>query len=133
MARAYLADGEKAKAFGELDAAFKIDPSSVGVLRELGLLAIALADEASKQGDAAQKDSYLDRAEKTFKALLMQKLEEGSPISKAQVFFHLGDLSFRRGDTKKAIQMLERALDTDKSYEAAKTMLAELKSRPSVV
>ncbi len=122
LAKAYLAEGDRTKALAELDSAFKLDPGSIAVLRDLGVLSLELAD-----AEPSQKDAYLDRAGKTFKALLMQKLDDGSAITKGEVFFYLGDTHRRQGDDKKAIQMLERALDTDKNLEKAKTLLAELK------
>lgn len=122
LAKAYLADGDRQKALAELDSAFKLDPGSVAVLRDLGVLSLELAD-----AEPAQKDAYLDRAGKTFKALLMQKLDGSSAITKAEVFFFLGQTHHKKGDDKMAVQMLERALDTDKNLEKAKTLLAELK------
>jgi len=113
LARAYLADGEKARALTELDQAFKIDPGSVAVLRDLGSLSIETGD--------------LDRAQKTYRALLLQKLDVSSPITKGEVFFHLGEISSRQGDKAKAVQMLERALESDPSLSTAKNLLAELK------
>ena len=77
--------------------------------------------------DDKAKEQYVDRASKTFLALLLQKLDASSPISKAEVFYYLGDVSHRQGDKKKAIQMLERALDNDKGMDRAKTLLAQLK------
>lgn len=125
LAKAHLADGDKPKGLEELDIAFKIDPGSVAVLRELGILALELADESS---DDEEKKAYIDRAQKTFRALLLQRLDETSPITKAEVFFYLGQTSHKQGDDKKAIQMLERALDNDKELEKARTLLDELKS-----
>lgn len=124
LARAYLADGDRQKALSELDTAFKIDPGSIVVLRDLGTLALELAD-ADVEGTTSK--DYVDRAEKTFKALLLQRLDEGAPITKAEVFYYLGDVSHRKGDDKKAVQMLERALDNDKNLEKAKTLLGKLK------
>ena len=123
LSKAYLAEGDKPKALAELDAAFKLDPGSVSVLRDLGVLSLDLAES-----EPEQKDAYLDRAQKTFKALLMQKLDDTSPISKGEVFFFLGETHHRQGDDKRAIQMLERALDTDKNLEKAKSLLASLKT-----
>jgi tetratricopeptide (TPR) repeat protein len=126
IAKAHLADQEREKALAELDVAFKIDPGSVSVLRDLGVLALDLADVTTSDDKA--RDQYVDRASKTFLALLLQKLDATSPISKAEVFFYLGDVSRRQGDTKKATQMLERALDNDKNLERAKELLAQLKA-----
>jgi tetratricopeptide (TPR) repeat protein len=113
LARAYLAEGDKSRALTELDQAFKIDPGSVAVLRDLGSLSIETGD--------------LDRAQKTYRALLLQKLDGTSPISKGEVFFHLGEISSRQGDKAKAVQMLERALENDPGLSTAKSLLAELK------
>lgn len=114
LAQAYLADGDKAKALTELDAAFKIDPGAIATLRDLGMLTLETGD--------------LDRAQKTFRALLLQKLEPPAPITKAEVFFYLGDISHRQGDKAKAIQMLDRALENDAKLEKAKELLAQLKA-----
>src|SRR5262249_37713239 len=84
LSRAYLAEGDKGRALTELDQAFKIDPGSVAVLRDLGSLSIEMGD--------------LDRAQKTYRALLLQKLDNSSPISKGEVFFHRGEISSRQGD-----------------------------------
>jgi tetratricopeptide (TPR) repeat protein len=113
LSRAYLAEGDKGRALSELDQAFKIDPGSVAILRDLGTLSIETGD--------------LDRAQKTFRALLLQKLDASSPISKGEVFFYLGDISHRQGDKAKAIQMLERALENEAGLAKAKELLAELK------
>ncbi len=122
LARAYLADGNRQQALAELDTAFKIDPGSILVLRDLGVLALELADS-----DTEQKDAYVDRAGKTFKALLLQKLDDSASITKSEVFYYLADVAHRQKDDKRAIQMLERALDNDKNYERAKELLAKLK------
>ena len=66
--------------------------------------------------------------EQAFKALLMQRLDDSSAITKGEIFYYLAETHHRQGDDKKAIQMLERALDTDKNLEKAKTMLAKLKN-----
>jgi tetratricopeptide (TPR) repeat protein len=113
LSRAYVADGDKARALVELDHAFKIDPGSVPILRDLGTLSLELGD--------------LDRAQKTFRGLLLQRLEPGAPITKAEVFYYLGEISHRQGDKQKAIQMLERAIENDVNLTKAKDLLAELK------
>jgi tetratricopeptide (TPR) repeat protein/DNA-directed RNA polymerase subunit F len=126
LARAFVADGDKDQALIELDIAFKIDPGSVHVLRELGLLSLDLADSAT---DDAVKAAHVERAAKSFRALLLQRLDDTSPITKAEVFYRLGDISNRQGDPKKAIQNLERAIDNDKELTKAKELLATLKAK----
>jgi golgin subfamily B member 1 len=103
--------------------AFKIDPGSVEVLRDLGVLSL----ELSQSGDDKAREAHIDRAQKTFRALLLQKLDDHSPISKGEVFYYLADISHRQGDDKKAMQMIERSLDANKEFAPAKELLAQLK------
>ncbi|MDF2697981.1 MAG: domain protein putative component of TonB system, partial [Labilithrix sp.] len=83
------------------------------VLRDLGVLALETND--------------LDRAQKTFRALLLQRLDAQSGISKGEVFCYLGEISMKQGDKPKAVQMLERAVENEPNLARAKTMLSELK------
>ncbi|HVU03518.1 MAG TPA: tetratricopeptide repeat protein [Polyangiaceae bacterium] len=114
LSKAYLSDGDTTRAMDELDKAFRIEPGNVHVLKELG-------DVSVKVGD-------LKKAQQMFRALLLQKLEDGGPVTKAQVFMNLGDVHLRLGEKPKAIQMLERAIQTDPSLEQAKELLAQAKA-----
>lgn len=114
LGRALASLGDKDVALTQLDMAFKIDPGSIEVLRDLGVLALEAND--------------LDRAQKTFRALLLQRLDASSGISKGEVFYYLGEISMKQGDKAKAVQMLERAVENEPSLARAKTMLSELKS-----
>mgnify|MGYP000858979806 CR=1 FL=1 len=107
--------GETAAALAQYDAAFKIDLTSVPILRDLGRL-------THQTGD-------LDRAQKTFRALLLQKLDPTTAgITKADVYYYLGDISAKQADKPKAISMLERAIAEDKAHDRARALLAELKA-----
>ncbi len=114
LAKAYLSDGDMPRAMDELDKAFRIEPGNVHVLKELGAVSIEVGD--------------LKRAQQMFRALLLQKLDDGGPITKAEVFFNLGDVHLRLGEKQKAVQMLERAIQTDASLDRAKTLLAQAKA-----
>lgn len=114
LGRALSSLGEKAQSLVQLDMAFKIDPGSIEVLRDLGVLALETND--------------LERAQKTFRALLLQKLEPGAGISKGEVFTYLGEISLKQGDKAKAVQMLERAVENEPGLARAKQMLGELKA-----
>jgi tetratricopeptide (TPR) repeat protein len=70
----------------------------------------------------------LDRAQKTFRALLLQRLDEKAPITKAGVFCYLGEICDKQGETQKAMQMLERAIENDPSLDRAKGLLAKIKA-----
>lgn len=114
LGRALAALGDKDVALTQLDMAFKIDPGSVDVLRDLGVLALESND--------------LERAQRTFRALLLQRLDPSAGISKGEVFYYLGEISMKQGDKAKAVQMLERAVENEPELARAKAMLSELKS-----
>ena len=114
LAKAYLSDGEQPRAMDELDKAFRIEPGNVHILKELGTVSVQVGD--------------LKKAQQMFRALLLQKLDDSGPITKAEVFFSLGDVHLRLGEKQKAVQMLERALQTDASLERAKELLAQAKA-----
>ena len=87
-------------------------PGAVPVLRDLGLLLFEMGD--------------YERAGKTFRSLLLQRDTSGS-ITKAEVFYYLGEISHRQNDKAKAIQMLERSIEADGSFQKARELLAQLK------
>lgn len=112
LADAFKAEGQLDRAISELDKAFRIEPGNVSVLKALGQLALEAGDHK--------------RALQMFRALLLQRLGPDSPISKAEVFYHLGIVHHRLGEKAKAIQQLERALQTDSSLAAAQELLNEV-------
>jgi tetratricopeptide (TPR) repeat protein len=113
LGRALASLGDKDIALAQFDMAFKIDPGSVGVLKDLGVLALETND--------------LDRAQKTFRALLLQRLDPSVGISKGEVFYYLGEICAKQGDKQKAVQMLERAIENEPTLDRAKAKLNELK------
>ncbi|MGB5704948.1 MAG: tetratricopeptide repeat protein, partial [Polyangiales bacterium] len=113
LGQALAGMGDAAGALEAYDAAFKIDLTNVAILRDLGKLTHANGD--------------LDRAQKSFRALLLQKLEPDSGIQKADVYYYLGDIAAKQDDTRKAITMLERALAEERGHEQASGLLAQLK------
>lgn len=123
IASAHMADGDLTGALAELEAARKMDPGSIKILTELGRLSLRLADAASD----ADRKPHVERAGNSFRSLLLQKLDESSPITKGEVFYHIGEVHRREGDTKKAIQMLERALENEAGLQKAIDLLKELK------
>jgi tetratricopeptide (TPR) repeat protein len=113
LAAAHLAENNSQKAMEELDKAFRIEPGNVHVLKQLGLVSLELNDTK--------------KAMQMFRALLLQKLEANAPITKAEVFYYLGVVHNKMGEKAKAIQMVERAIQTDAGLASAKQLLAELK------
>ena len=113
LGQALAAAGDAAGALEAYDAAFKIDLTNVTILRDLGKLTHANGD--------------LDRAQKSFRALLLQTLEPNSGIQKADVYYYLGDIAAQQDDARKAITMLERALAEDAAHAQASALLTRLK------
>jgi tetratricopeptide (TPR) repeat protein len=113
LASAHLADGDGKRALDELDKAFRIEPGNISVLALLGQVALDVGD--------------LKKAQQMYRALLLQKLDDSGPIQKALVFVRLGDIHDKLAEKPKAIQMYERALQTDATLQEAKTKLAALK------
>ncbi len=112
LGQAYESAGNSDEALKHYDAAFKIDLTSVPVLRDLGRICLARGD--------------LDRAQKTYRALLLQKLGADVGINKADVYFRLGEISLKQNDKPKAKSMLERAISEAGQHPAAKAMLEQL-------
>lgn len=113
LAAAFQASGQLARAVEELDKAFRIEPGNVHVLSALGKMSLEVDD--------------LKRAQQMFRALLLQKLEGDSPMTKAEVFYYLGLVHHRLDEKPKAVQMLERAIQTDPELSVAQELLAQLK------
>jgi tetratricopeptide (TPR) repeat protein len=109
LGQAYEGLSKLDEALQHYDAAFKVDLTSVPILRDLGRLCMSKGD--------------FDRAQKTYRALLLQKLTPASGITKADVYFRLGEISFRQGDKLKAKAMLERALAEGGGHAEAQALL----------
>jgi hypothetical protein len=67
------------------------------------------------------------KAQKTFRALLLQKLDAASGLGKADVYWYLGDILERQGDPKKALGMFERGIEADRAHAGNKEAVARLK------
>jgi tetratricopeptide (TPR) repeat protein len=114
LAAAYNSSGKSEQGIAELDKAFRIEPGNMAVLKDLGLMSMQVND--------------YKKAQQMFRALLLQKFEGHTPISKAEVFFHLGEIHERLGEKPKALQMAERAVQTDANLQPAQVLLQRLKA-----
>jgi len=112
IAVASLSMGDDARALDELDKAFRIEPGNIGVLAQLGEVAL-------RSGD-------IKKAQQMYRALLLQKLDGPAPVSKAEVFYRLGLTHVALGEGPKAKQMFERAVQADPSLTDAQAELAKL-------
>ncbi|MBS2011556.1 MAG: tetratricopeptide repeat protein [Deltaproteobacteria bacterium] len=102
LARLDLAVGDRARALVELDAATRIDPANPEILRTLAEL--------------ARDDGQLDRAERSYRALLtvlrrQEEITDDAPISRSEVLFELSQIAVRQGEPDRAKEILESAFE----------------------
>ena len=65
----------------------------------------------------------LDKAAKLFRALLLQKFESAGGMTKADIYWYVGDIQLKQGDARKAKGMFQRGLDADSAHEKCKVGL----------
>lgn len=112
LGRALEAKGDTRSAIEKVEQAHKADLTSVLFLKELALMALRNNDRA--------------RAQKSLRALLLQKLSPEDGITKADVYFHLADLHAKQREASKAKAMINRALSEDPEHAQAKALQAQL-------
>ncbi len=103
IARLELAMGNRARALVELDTATRVDPQNPEILRALAQL--------------ARDDGQLDRAERSYRALLLvlrrkeDAAEGGRGIARSDVLLELSAIARQQGETERASEILESALE----------------------
>jgi tetratricopeptide (TPR) repeat protein len=102
MARLELATGHRAAALAEFDTATRIDPQNPEILRALAEL--------------ARDDGQLERAEKSYRALLVvlrrrADRRETASIARSEVLLELSAIAQRDGETDRAREILESAIE----------------------
>ncbi len=102
MARLELAMDNRARALVELDTAARVDPQNPDILRALAEL--------------ARDDGQLERAEKSYRALLvvLRRREETARavgVARSEVLLELSAIAERQGETERSREILESALE----------------------
>ncbi len=102
IARLELAMGNRARALVELDTATRVDPQNPEILRTLAEL--------------ARDDQQLDRAEKSYRALLvvLRRREDAGDtpaVARSEVLLELSAIAERQGESERAREILESALE----------------------
>jgi tetratricopeptide (TPR) repeat protein len=102
IARLELAMGNRARALVELDTATRVDPQNPEILRTLAEL--------------ARDDGQLDRAEKSYRALLVvlrrrDDAGESMSIARSEVLLELSAIAARRDEPERAREVLESSLE----------------------
>ncbi len=103
IARLQLSMGNRARALVELDTATRVDPQNPEILRTLAEL--------------ARDDGQLDRAEKSYRALLgvLRRREPAADgareIARSEVLLELSAIAERHGESDRAREILESAIE----------------------
>lgn len=113
LGQALQASGDREAAKDEYEVAYKMDLGNVEVLTSLGML--------------RYEDGELDQAMKVFRGLLLQRAESPT-LSKADIYYRMGDIYMQQEDTRRALGMFQRGLEADKTHEGCKRMVEELKA-----
>ncbi len=80
------------------------------------------------EAETALQAGDFSTARRIYRSLLLVKLGEGSPISKAEVYYGLAVVCERTGETRKALQFLQRATDTEPNFPAAQELRSKLQT-----
>ncbi|MEO6420040.1 MAG: tetratricopeptide repeat protein, partial [Polyangiaceae bacterium] len=102
LARLALTTGDRAQALGELEAATRIDPANAEILRALAEL--------------ARDDGQLERAERSYRALLavvrrQDDPDPSAPVVRSEVLLELSEIAKRQSENERASEILESALE----------------------
>jgi tetratricopeptide (TPR) repeat protein len=108
IARLELATGNRARALVELDTATRVDPQNPEILRTLAEL--------------ARDDGQLDRAEKSYRALLVvlrrkEDAGEARGIARSEVLLELSAIAAQQNESDRAGEILESALEAASSND----------------
>jgi tetratricopeptide (TPR) repeat protein len=112
LAGIFQATGDSTAALAAYEEAFRIDPTNVATMAGLGQLHMAAQD--------------WEKARRVYRSMVLQNLDPSLGISKADVYYQLGQIHLQLGEAPKAKGMFQRGLDTDPDHEALKQALASL-------
>jgi tetratricopeptide (TPR) repeat protein len=125
MARLELEMGNRARALVELDTATRVDPQNPEILRTFAEL--------------ARDDGQLERAEKSYRALLVVLRRSGdgggaAGFSRSEVLLELSAIAQRHGEVERASEILESALESATQSELEEDRLeSALRARSDYV
>ncbi|HEY4242142.1 MAG TPA: tetratricopeptide repeat protein [Kofleriaceae bacterium] len=102
LARVSLAEGKPDEAMAEMESASKMDVSNAGIQKELA--------------EMARASGQLDKAERTYRALLLVVRrtppgDDEAAVGASEVLFELHHLAAQRGEKDQAKELLESAME----------------------
>jgi tetratricopeptide (TPR) repeat protein len=106
------ARGDAQAATEAYEEAFRVDPTNVRTMAGLGQLYMNAQN--------------WDKARRVYRSMVLQPIDASVGVSKADVYFHLGQIHAALDETPKAKDMFKRALSADKEHAKAKAALEAL-------
>jgi tetratricopeptide (TPR) repeat protein len=105
--------GDSAAAREHYDKAYRMDSTNAPTLVALGRIYMQEQD--------------WEAARRVFRSMLLQNLDQSTGITKADVFYNLGQVHAALDEAAKARSMFERALEADPEHQASREALEVLK------
>ena len=104
--------GDATAAREHYDKAYRMDSTNTPTLVALGRL--------------HEQEQNWENARRVYRSMLLQNLDEKAGITKAEVFFKLGNVHAAMGEAAKARNMYERGLEADPEHAGLKDALSKL-------
>ena len=111
-AELFEVQGQTDEALAAYEEAFRIDPTSVSTMAGLGRLYLAGSD--------------WEKARRVYRSMVLQSIEPGVGITKADVYYNLGYIHAQLGEIPKAKGMMQRGLELDPNHERIKQAMEAL-------
>lgn len=109
LAGIFHASGDMDAALSAYEEAFRVDPTNVKTMAGLGSLYYGKQD--------------WDKARRIYRSMVLQNIDPSVGITKADVYFYLGEIHKALGEVPKAKDMYKRALSQDAAHAHAKAAL----------
>jgi tetratricopeptide (TPR) repeat protein len=104
------ASGQMDVALAAYEEAFRVNPTDVATMAGLGRIYLA--------------DQNWEKARRVYRSMVLQNIDPGLGITKAEVYYALGNIHVQLGENAKAKGMYQRGLELEPDNQALKQALA---------
>ena len=111
-AELFEVEGKSDEALVAYEEAFRIDPTNVATMAGLGRLYLGVSD--------------WEKARRVYRSMVLQNIDPGIGITKADVYYNLGYIHAQLGELDKAKGMMQRGLEIDPAHEQIKQAMEAL-------
>jgi tetratricopeptide (TPR) repeat protein len=100
------------RALEAYEEAFRVNPTDVATMAGLGRIYMTKQD--------------WEKARRVYRSLVLQNIDPGAGVTKAEVYYHLGMIHIHMGEAPKAKGMFQRGLELEPNNEMLKRALAQV-------